>query len=147
MKKLIGPVLLLAVLLPITAHYSAHDNKGRDWRLTHRGFTIDQWSRFDGNVKWAHEIKRWSSVGTVITRVGDGEMKYTLRVVPECATCSDEECESETTEMCEDADQGTGSGNSQRTQHAVEDGGGCTCTQTCTTGAIAFVDSNDPCGE
>ncbi len=67
---------------------------------------------------------------------------------PAGATDSDEECASETAELCDGAGHGPGSTNATRTQHAAEDGGGCTCSADCgdASGAVAFITSASACG-
>ncbi len=64
---------------------------------------------------------------------------------PAGATDSDDECESATNTMCNDAGHGNSS-DSTRTQHAAEDGGGCTCSGDCDDGAVAMVISAQACG-
>jgi len=110
--------------------------------LTLTGTTMLEPSRPDG-IRWADAYGRGAGVTWPYS-----DRDSRAGASPAGATDNDEDCESETTEMCADAGHEGGSGDSQRTQHAAEDGGGCTCTQTCSdgSGAIAFVTSNEACG-
>lgn len=154
MKRLIPLIVLLMFVLPVAAHIGGSlavtvtDSKGREFQLTHRGFTPQQWGHFDMRVEAALFWNPNKNVQTLVTRGGDGDMKFTLNATPLGATDSDEECADETATMCDEAGHGPGSQNVTRTQHAEQDGGGCTCSADCgdDSGTQAFVTSNDPCG-
>lgn len=146
-KGLIAIAIALATVVAV-AHVG---RAGRQYTSTFLGLDAAQWERFDQRSKQIRAGKPGMDARGLIQPAGAG-WRYTMALLPASAhpfgaTDTDEECETETNQMCADAGHGSGSGNSERTQHAAEDGGGCTCTQTCErNGAIAFVDSNEPCG-
>ena len=103
---------------------------------TWRADVLDWPSRPDG-IEWANLLTKQD--GAV------WEVKEGART--DGATDSDAECDDEVGTMCADAGHGGASGGGTRTQHAQEDGGGCSCVGDCDEhGAVAFVTSSDPCG-
>lgn len=106
-------------------------------------FTLERPDSLVGRDSWAWaKANQWGRAWIYT------DVDRSTGATPTGATDSDEECASETAEMCDAAGHGPGSTNAERTQHLEEDGGGCTCGADCGdgSGTQAFVTSNSACG-